>query len=295
MPKLFHLLITSLTNQQIPIEADLFSYLPRSYKRVGHIAIINLHEKLLGFKTPIAEALLELLNPPIKTIARFVKPIDGVTRKPTLEWLAGDKNFETIHNEHGTRFCINPQKLMFSAGNHFERKRLIDFISSLPLDKVTVLDMFSCIGNLSLPLIRHIPKVNMIFLEINPVAVTYLKQSLTKNHINQSRFTLFEGDNHVTTPKNIANIVLMGYFGIDSQQLHNAISSLLLSAQEGWIFIHDTGSINGSSSVLADFEEIVQQNPHWNLKNVQKHIVKSIGPAYEHWVFDCHLVRSSLD
>lgn len=292
MPKLFHLLITSLTNQQIPINTDLFSYLPHSYKRVGHIAIINLHEKLLEFKTPIAEALLDILNPPIKTIARFVKPIDGVTRKPTLEWLAGEQNFETVHIEHGTKFCINPQELMFSAGNHFERKRMIDFISSLPLEKVAVLDMFSCIGNLSLPLIKHVPKVNLVFLEINPVAISYLQQSLDKNHIDPTRYSIIEGDNHATTPENVANIVFMGYFGIDSQQLRNALSSLLLTALEGWIFIHDTGSISGSSSVLKKFEQIVQQDSHWSLESAPKHVVKSIGPAYEHWVFDCHLIRS---
>ena len=290
MPKLFHLLTTSLSNQQI-LDADLFSYLPHSYKRVGHIAIINLHEKLLDYKTPIAQTMLELLHPPIKTIARFVKSIDGITRKPTLEWLAGEQNFETVHVEIGTKFCINPQELMLSAGNHFERKRLIDFISTLSLPEITVLDMFSCIGNLSLPLLNQVSKVRAIFLEINPVAVSYLKQSLVKNHIDPSRYDVYEGDNHTTTPSNVANVVLMGYFGIDVEQLKLALQALQTSAPEGWLFIHDIGSLSAESTVLQTFKSLVQKNSIWSLKDFQKHIVKSIGPSYEHWVFDCHLVR----
>lgn len=289
MPKLFHLLITSLTNQQIAIDADLFSYLPRSYKRVGHIAIINLNEKLLDFKQPIADTLLELLSPSIKTIARFVKSIDGVTRKPTLEWLAGEQNFETTHVEHGTKFCINPQVLMLSAGNHHERRRLLDFIDNLPLDHVTVLDMFACIGNLSLPLITHVPKADLIFLEINPVAVKYLRQSLISNNIESSRYTIFEGDNHSTCPVNVADVVVMGYFGVDEQQLSNAIASLRIGQSDGWLFIHDIGSIQAESTVIATFRKLIDQSTIWDLVSVEKHVVKSIGPSFEHWVFDCHV------
>ena len=170
MPKLFLQLLDALSGQA-SVHPSHLSLLPRSYKRVGHIAIFNLHESLIPYKDLIGQTTLTLLPPSLRTVARFVRPIDGVTRKPSLEWLAGDTNFETVHLEHHTKFCINPQELMLSAGNHFERKRIIDFITPLASPDFVVLDMFSCVGNLSLPLLNLVPDLRIIFLELNPVAI----------------------------------------------------------------------------------------------------------------------------
>ena len=270
--------------------SELLSLLPHSYKRVGHVAIINLHDMLLDFKTSIGQVLLDILQPSIRTIARFSKPISGVTRQPDIEWLAGDPSFETIHSELNTKFCINPQKVMLSAGNHFERKRLLSVIQDKCDSRFVVLDMFSCVGNLSLPLIKNTSDCSFIFLELNPVAVSYLSQSLKLNKIPPDRYTILQGDNRTICPVNVADFVLMGYFDIDQVQLQCALRSLNRSKRECWIQIHDTGNLDARSTVIIDFKSILSSNPFWKLDSLTKHIVKSIGPGLEHWVFDCHLV-----
>ena len=270
--------------------SELLSLLPHSYKRVGHVAIINLHDKLLDFKNSIGQVLLDCLQPSIRTIARFVKPISGVTRKPDIEWLAGDPSFETIHSELNTKFCINPQKVMLSAGNHFERKRLLSAIQGRCDSKFVVLDMFSCVGNLSLPLIKNNSDCSFIFLELNPVAVSYLRRSLELNKIPAHRYTILQGDNRITCPINVADFVLLGYFDIDGDQLLCALGSLNRSKSDCWIQIHDTGNLDAESTVIKDFQTILTSEPFWKLDSLIKHTVKSIGPGLEHWVFDCHLV-----
>lgn len=292
MPKLFLQLLDALSGQA-SVDPSLLSLLPRSYKRVGHIAIFNLHESLIPYKDLIGQTTLTLLPPSLRTVARFVRPIDGVTRKPSLEWLAGDTNFETVHLEHHTKFCINPQELMLSAGNHFERKRIIDFITPLASPDFVVLDMFSCVGNLSLPLLNLVPDLRIIFLELNPVAIKYLRKSLAINKIDPARYTIFEGDNHLTCPQNIANFVIMGYFGIDPDQLRKALNALNIKKSEGWIQIHDSCFVNSNSVVFHEFNKILSEQSVWKLSSSDKHIIKSIGPSFQHIVFDCHLIRST--
>lgn len=270
---------------------DLLSFLPHSYKRVGHVALINLPDTLIPFKELIGQQLLSFLHPSIRTVARFVKSIDGVTRQPTVEWLAGDTNFETVHTEHGTKFVLNPSELMLSAGNHYERKRLIEFVHALADQDLVILDMFACIGNLTLPLINHTSSTKFIFLEINPIAVQYLRKSLIKNKIDPSRYSIFEGDNRLTCPSDVADIVVMGYFGIDLTQLQCALASLNTKRSECWLFIHDTGFLDAESKVMSLFSSLLASHSTWKLDSVTKNIVKSIGPGVQHWVFDCHLLN----
>ena len=83
----------------------------------------------------------------------------------------------------------------------------------------------------------------------------------------------------------------MGYFGIDVDQLTNALNALNTSKQEGWIQIHDSCFINQESTVFEKFQHIILKHPMWSLNSFEKHIIKSIGPSFQHIVFDCHLIR----
>ncbi|MHA2363369.1 MAG: hypothetical protein ACXAC7_05390 [Candidatus Hodarchaeales archaeon] len=263
-----------------------FSLLPRSYKRVGHIALINLHEKLLPWKYIIAENLLTLVSSSIATIARFTKPISGEKRYPAIEWLAGHPSFETEHKELNTTFIINAQKIMLSAGNHFERKRLIQVIRDGDIQSPVILDMFACIGNLSLPIAKHIHRAQVIALEINPEATEFLKKSLILNKIPITRFKIILGDNRKTCPENIADYVIMGYFEIDKIQLTKALNSLKKN-RGGKLFIHGVGNNNDNAISFYFLKEILNNHPKWNLISAKKREIKTISPTKVHYVYDC--------
>ena len=81
----------------------------------------------------------------------------------------------------------------------------------------------------------------------------------------------------------------MGYFGIDEVQLQKAIRALNENNEDCWLMIHDIGNIDSESSVIGHFKRIINKNQIWKLDSVKKHIIKTIGPGLEHWVFDCNV------
>lgn len=287
--KLYLRIKKELINQKVEFD---YSLIFRSYKRIGHIAIINLHEKLFTWRFEIANVLLNILSPSIKTVARFTNPILGKIRSPSVEWLAGDSSFETKHRELQTIFIINPKKIMLSSGNHFERKRLIKLFKISSIKRPIIVDMFACIGNLTLPLAKHNPLVKVIALEINMNAIKYLEKSLLINHISKNRFHVIHGDNRTTCPKNVADFVILGYFGIDSIQIKVAIKALKRDIG-GFLIIHDSHLLNFNSQVLNNLIQIIKQQPFWVLTSVKKRRVKTISASRIHSVFDCEIRPAS--
>lgn len=284
MSRKFHLL---LRDELAGNNFSDFSLLPRSYKRIGHIAIINLHQELLKWKITIAEAMLNLL-PSIKTIARFKKPISGEMRQPSIEWIAGSQSFETIHKELNTLFVINAEKLMLSSGNHYERKRIIKTIQNSNINSPVILDMFACVGNLSLPIIKYIPNAKIIAIEINPNAVHYLMKSISKNNYKKEQFDVLLGDNRIICPTNNADFVILGYFEVDRKQIVAALDGLK-NKEGGILFLHDVTNLKSESSTFNLLKEIIRSQNHWEIKKVISRKVKSIGPSTIHYVFDCEI------
>ena len=62
MPSFFNKLISSLEDQRVMIPAELLSLLPRSWKRIGAIAIINLKHPLWPYRFEIGQVILDLLG-----------------------------------------------------------------------------------------------------------------------------------------------------------------------------------------------------------------------------------------
>lgn len=292
MPKL-HFLIADRIKEQEGLSAltnpPLLSKLPRSYKRVGHVALVNLDTTLLPWKHEVGEALLAVVSRSIRTVARFIQPIHGQIRTPSVEWLAGDPSFATVHKEHGTLYALDAQKLMFSAGNHFERHRVSEFVSQLPMSIPVVLDMFACVGNLSLAMAVQNPRTQVIALELNPEAINLLRKSVELNGIGISRFRVVGGDNRLTCPSNVADLVILGYFGVDEQQLRLAVHALR-SEVGGWLMLHDISGLDEKSPAMQCLENtVLAANPDWMLVQVKRRKIKSIGASFVHWVFDCEV------
>ncbi|MFQ6126810.1 MAG: class I SAM-dependent methyltransferase family protein [Candidatus Heimdallarchaeota archaeon] len=272
--------MSSILQRKIP--DNYLQLLPRGWKRLGHIAILTLHEALTPYRTLIGEACLSILKN-VQTIARKVGPTFGTFRTPQLEVIAGENRTETIHKEHGCSFELDAAQITFSSGNHFERKRMIEIIN----EGAAVIDMFACVGNLSIPLAVH-KKAQVIGIELNPVAFEFLTRNIKRNKI-ETRYQPLFGDNRALTPKDWADHVLLGCWGWDDLQITRGIRGLKADCG-GWLHIHELVPPRQVASAIQRVKENLLATP-WEFDVGQYHtrLVKEIRPRFFHVVTDLHL------
>ncbi|MFQ5819529.1 MAG: class I SAM-dependent methyltransferase family protein [Candidatus Heimdallarchaeota archaeon] len=276
----FHSQVSSILRKKIP--DNHLQLLPRGWNRLGHIAILSLHETLTPYRTLIGKACLSILKN-VQTIARKVGPTFGTFRTPQLEVIAGENRTETIHKEHGCLFELDAAQITFSSGNHFERKRLIEVVE----EGASVVDMFACVGNLSIPLAVH-KKAQVIGIELNPVAFEFLTRNIKRNKI-ETRYQPLFGDNRDLTPENWADHVLLGCWGWDDLQIARGIRVLKVE-RGGWLHIHELVPPRQVASAIQKVKENLLATP-WGFRVEQYHTrrVKEVGPCFFHVVTDLQL------
>ncbi|UCE12224.1 MAG: methyltransferase [Candidatus Heimdallarchaeota archaeon] len=271
--------------QQIPI--DLLPLLPKGWKRVGRVGVLELKTPLLPWKREIGEAYLQHL-PELKTMALKVGVTNTTVRQPALELLAGEEKTVTLHKELECKFWIDALKLTFSNGNHAERQRMV----KLSKKKEQVIDMFACVGNLSIPIAVHNPTAQIIGIEINPYAHQFLEKNIQENQLTD-RYQALLGDNRKITPTNWANRVIMGYFTIDKQQLTKALASLQ-QQQGGTIHAHGLTTTRHMHDWKKEITTLINTSfPHFKIIQTQKTIIKSVAPGVNHFVNDITITTTN--
>lgn len=269
----------TITTKDI-VPNNLLSFLPKGWKRVGSVGIIELHNSLLPWKFEIGSVYLSFLKE-FNTFLNKSGTAAGVLRIPEFEIIAGEKNTETIHSEHGVRFKLDARTLTFSSGNHRERLRMIDICT----EEETIVDMFACVGNLSLPIAVYNEKSKVIGLELNPKAHGYLQENIKLNKI-ENRYQAFLGDNREITPVGIASRVIMGYFGVDSSQIEAAINALNPNTG-GTIHLHGIDTKKQPKSYLTTIERIISEKSlNFKPEIEQKIHIKTIAAGVNHFVED---------
>jgi len=269
--------------QNIVPEA-LISFLPQGWKRVGEVGIIELDPNLHQWKEEIGNTYLKFI-PELRTIALKLGIPSQLTRVPKFEIIAGNEDTITLHKELGCKFWIDALKITFSNGNHAERLRMIKL--SRPDEQVV--DMFACVGNLSIPLAVHNSSVKVIGVEINPEAYGFLEKNIKVNNLVE-RYQIILGDNRDITPKDWADRVLMGFFSIDSHQILAGLASLKQSSG-GDMHIHGLSSSRKPTDWAPEFTTITEEKfPHFRILSSQKKIIKTVAPGIFHFVNDFHLM-----
>ncbi len=262
----------------LPVE--LIDRLPRHWRRVGTVGIIELHSSLLPWRKQIGQSYLAGLSE-LTTVMQKVGVTTAKIRTPGFEILAGDNNTVTLHKELGCKFWLDALKLTFSTGNHAERQRLIEITT----EGEHIIDMFACVGNLSLPIGVHHPTVHIKGIEINPYAYSFLEKNIQINHL-EARYKPILGDNKNKTPKNWADRVLMGYFDISSKQLEIALQALKQD-QGGVIHTHGITTEKQPSSCREAINQLINNKfPHFQIESTNQRIIKSIAPGVNHYVDD---------
>jgi tRNA wybutosine-synthesizing protein 2 len=238
---------------------------------------------LLDYKEEIGEAFLNM-EKSIRVVLGKTGPTKGVTRKPDFTHLAGEKNTETIHKELGCLFKIDAAKLTFSPGNHGERKRLLEIVDTNEF----IIDMFSCVGNLSLPLAVHKQPIMLLAVEINPLAHKYLEYNIKLNKV-QDRMKSILGDNRIVLQDYYqqADRVLSGYLTSDFEQISLGVK---LCKRGGILHFH-AGVPNNKEILdnpLNKIKKIVEQENRTFVVHNKKR-VKKYSPGIDHIVLDIQI------
>lgn len=267
--------IKQLLSNKIP--KKYMNYLPKKWERIGDVLIIKLADEIDAYKEELSEVYSKILS--CKSVLNDKGGINGLYRTPNFELIYGSKNTETIHIENGIKYSLDPRKIMFSSGNMDERLRM----SNISEKDEIVVDLFAGIGYFSLPIAVYCKPKKIYSCEINPISYDYLCKNIVLNHVT-SIIKPLEGDNKITSPENIADRVLLGYFGDTEKYL--PIAFRCLKNKSGIIHYHD---------VFPD--SIIKENPNKIVENIEKKYriktkilkyrhVKSYAPGISHYVYD---------
>ena len=260
------------------IDRDILQKIPRRIPIIGGVAILSWDPKLMNYAKDVGSALLKHI-PNVRSVWIRVRTI-GIKREPQMIHVAGDKNPVVIHKELRTFFKLDISRITFSPGNTGERARLLKLV------KGKILDMFACVGNLSMPLAVHGFLVYMI--EINPLAYKYLLETIRLNKVERNVVPMFI-DNHYLDLKDMFDHVLMGFLPEpDIEQLAIAINAV--KKRGGWIHYHCVARRDKVLQKVSEVKEMTQSLGA-NIEKLMWRKVKGVAPNVWHIVIRMYVRR----
>ncbi len=161
-----------------------FSFDSRSHEIVGDICVLNLK----GFNTDqlkiIGEAFLSFY-PKVRTVVNVNSETSGEFRTRSFKFLAGERNFLTVHRENGFRFKVRLDKVYFSPRLQNERLRVLNQVKKGEV----VIDLFAGVGPFIIPVSK---KCRQAFaVEKNPFAFKLLEENTL---LNKAQVNCVKGD-----------------------------------------------------------------------------------------------------
>lgn len=244
--------------------------LPRSYQIIGKILLLKLKPSLYSKRKAIGRAVLELL--PYVHSVFLQKGIVDIERKPEIELLAGCRETQTLHREHGCRFLLDVGKIMWSKGNKQEKLRMIKLVKP----GETMVDMFAGVGYWSILVAKHTKASKIYAIDISPAAIKYLEKNVWLNQV-QDEIEILKGDcrDFAGPLKNIADRVIMGYFPASK-----LLPAAMRMAKKGAVIhYHDTMKAEELGKLRKELRSR-------GLKVKKTTIVKTYAPNILHVVLD---------
>jgi tRNA (guanine37-N1)-methyltransferase len=160
-----------------------------SFDVVGDLAVIQVPEELSEKKKQIGQALLQV-HPNLKSVFQKTTGRKGVYRVAGLELLAGEPGTETVYTESGVRMKLDVSKVYFSPRLSHERERVAGLVK--PGERVA--GLFAGVGPFPL-VIASKKKCTVYAVELNPVAVKYLRKNVSLNHKKlNGKIVVLQGD-----------------------------------------------------------------------------------------------------
>ena len=283
------------------IHDDLILFPPTSFKDIFEDP--NTNEKNLAY-IKLCDNICDIYS--IKRIA--VKRLGGIQnddfRSPSVALIHGfcdSEKSETYstwakRTENGIIQSWDITKSMFCVGNITEKLR----VASFDCNNEVVVDLFAGIGYFVLPYLIHAKAKHVFACEWNPTAVVALRRNLILNKIDDSKYTILEGDNRIVAPTNVADRVNLGLIPTADISYKTAVFALK-DASGGILHIHGNvrrskatkNNSRTSNCVNDNCEDRIQENKNTfvidkyipNVDQILFHSNPSIcDTKYEEWI-----------
>ena len=264
---------TALTTKLLDsnLSGEEINLVPSSYQALGSICLIKLPKELQKCRTLIAKTILQLY-PQFKSVCAIEK-ISGEFRQPHITLLAGLLPKEVTIRENNCIFKLNPNTIMYSQGNHYEKKRVAKIIK----ENETIIDMFAGIGYFSIPIAKSNPTAKVIAIEKNIEAFRYLQDNTRANYLPNVFPRM--GDSS-TTKIPTADRIIMGLI----PSCRQFIPAAMRAARKGTIIhYHGLAKSGKEYALLNDFKE-------YKVKLLKTNVVKSYKPYTNHVVLDLEVI-----
>lgn len=184
--------------------------------------IIGSKEKAVAIVEKDGKAAKEIISKHknIKSVLQKKSARKGIYRIYKFKLLAGSKNTEVFHKEHGCVFKLDPRKTYFSPREATERQRIAKKVKGG--EKILV--MFSGVAPLPISILKQNPEVGKIYgIEINPSAHEYAAENLKLNKINPDKIVLINDD-----VKKTVECLIDGFIGLKAHLDKGQLKAKLL-------------------------------------------------------------------
>ena len=261
------------------LPSELLDSIPPSYIRFGPTIILRFPPGIpKSCEQLIGEGWVRSLGS--KTALKRSGIITGPFREPVMERLYGPGG-DITHPENGIWYTFDPERIMFSPGNHKERIRM----ASIDMSGETVVDMFAGIGYFSLPIALRSGARTVYACEINPASFEYLSRNIRKNRADT--IVPLQGDNREVAPEGVADRIIMGYVGTTHLFLEKALRCL--RDKGGIIHYHETCPLNHYPDSTERRIMEAARSGEWDISIWRMSREKKYGPRMVHVVADVHV------
>ncbi|MDR2624166.1 MAG: class I SAM-dependent methyltransferase family protein [Methanobrevibacter sp.] len=254
-----------------------------SFDVIGDLVLLEIPENLEKHKKIIGKEVLKFT----KTRSVFMKKsgIKGTIRTREIELIGGEDSSRTIHKEHGIKLALDLRRVYFSPRLATERKKVEKQASEDEL----ILDMFTGVGPFPILMAKN-KNIEVYGVDINEVAIDYLKENIKINKLNGVVHPIHGDINDVAVEFNEKNLrfdrIIMNLPETAYKFLDLAIS---LIKNDGTIHYYEFG--DDYDSIVNRVENMAIKHDK-NIEILDKRKVKSTGPRTWHIGVDVKIVGS---
>lgn len=251
-----------------------------SFDIVGDIAVIDLPEGMEKYDKDVADAILKV-HKNVKVVAKKAGSVEGEFRIRPLKIVAGENRTETIYREHGCAMKLDLARVYFSVRLSAERKRIAEQVA--PKEKI--LALFAGVGPFPLVIAKKHPDVEIVAVELNPVAVKYMQENIKLNKINN--IVVEEGDAReivLKKYKNYADRIIMPL----PKSADKFLDVAFFAAKKNCI-VHIYG-FAPEENPFADLERKIKEESNRKVKILNRKIVRPYAPRVVQVVIDFEIV-----
>ena len=264
----------------------LLASLPRSMDFIGEIAVVEVPPELEGHKKILGEAILAT-NKRLHTVLAKSSAVEGVYRVRKFEVVAGEGKTETIHKEYGCRFLLDVKEVYFSPRLSYERWR----ISKLVRPDEVVVNMFAGVGCFSVMIAKHAKPAKVYSIDINPVAMPYMKENLRLNKVENIVVPILGDASQIIRGqlRGVADRVVMQLPGRAYEFLD--VAALALKSRGGILHYY---SFIDENKIAVERVRVLKRLKELEYKGeiMFKRIIFPIAPRRYEIVFDINVTRA---